>query len=123
MLTRRIAAVAVAAAACGAPRRVTTPSGTPCADLPVYPAGTEPPQAFHRLGPVQSKPRDTTEAERLASLRAVACATGADAVVEAVTEEQRQADASVATIASGTAVVWTAPAPASAPPLDPGAPP
>ena len=111
MIGHRVIAVAVVTlAACGAPRRATTPSGTPCSDLPVYPAGADPGQPFRRLGPVHSHLLDSTEAERFASLRAAACATGADAVVEVVNEDQRQGD-STATVASGTAVVWSGPVP------------
>ncbi|MCE9577948.1 MAG: hypothetical protein K8W52_32755 [Deltaproteobacteria bacterium] len=111
MIGHRVIAVAVfTLAACGAPHRATTPSGTPCSDLPVYPAGADPGLAFRRLGPVHSHLLDSTEAERLASLRDAACAAGADAVVEVANEDQPQGD-STATVASGTAVVWTGPVP------------
>jgi hypothetical protein len=74
--------------------------------MAVVPAGQAPDREYHRLQPVASDPEARTEAERLESLRKVACASGADAVIEAVNEEIRQENGNWATVASGTAVTW-----------------
>jgi len=88
-----------------------TPSGVACVDMPVIPAGTRIERAYHRLHPVRSEPREETEAQRLESLRKAACEAGADAVIEAVNEDS-MTDGGAIVISSGTAVIWTAPAPA-----------
>lgn len=87
--------------------KTTTPSGVPCSDMPVYPAGQALEQEYHRLRPIASAPKAVTEAERLESLRRKACKLRADAVIEAANEETRTKDgAGYQTRASGTAVVW-----------------
>jgi hypothetical protein len=83
-----------------------TPSGDFCSDMPIIPAGQEPDREYHRLQPIQSDPKARTEAERLESLRKVACKVGADAVIEAVNEEVRGDNAQYQTVSSGTAVIW-----------------
>jgi hypothetical protein len=105
----RVSALLAAAALGGcAPTFATamTPSGMPCSDMTIVPAGQTVPNEVHRLGPVASNPRATTEAERLESLRMEACKRGADAVIEAANEEARGPDGTYITRASGTAVVW-----------------
>ncbi|HEX2573666.1 MAG TPA: hypothetical protein VH877_29215 [Polyangia bacterium] len=85
----------------------TTPSGVPCSDMPVYPAGQAIDQQYHRLRPIASSPKASTEAERLESLRRKACQLHADAIIEAANEETRTKDgAGYVTRASGTAVAW-----------------
>jgi hypothetical protein len=108
-----------------------TPSGDPCADMPIFPAGQAVDRPYHRLRPVASSPKCGTEAERLESLRMAACKAGADAIIEATNEEARASDgAGYVTRASGTAVIWrrgpsvprpigVAPAPSQAPPPGP----
>src|SRR5438270_4731613 len=87
-----------------------TPSGDPCTDMPVIPGGHPVDRSYHRIGPIASDPKATTEAERLWSLRQVACSKGADAVIEATNEETRVPEGSgYQTRASGTAVTWTRP--------------
>lgn len=95
--------------ACAAPRfqDMRSPSGDFCSDMPIFPAGKIPEREYHRLGPIQSAPDVRTEAERMESLRKAACAAGGDAIIEAVNEEQKQPNATYATISSGTAVTWT----------------
>lgn len=83
-----------------------TPSGEFCSDMPIIPAGQEPDREYHRLQPIQSDPKTRTEAERLESLRKVACKVGADAVIEAVNEEVRGDNAQYQMISSGTAIIW-----------------
>jgi hypothetical protein len=83
-----------------------TPSGEFCSDMPIIPAGQEPDREYHRLQPIQSDPKTRTEAERLESLRKVACKVGADAVIEAVNEEVRGDNAQYQMVSSGTAVIW-----------------
>lgn len=83
-----------------------TPSGDFCSDMPIIPAGQEPDREFHRLQPIQSDGKARTEAERLESLRKVACKVGADAVIEAVNEEVRGDNAQYQMVSSGTAVIW-----------------
>ena len=80
-----------------------TPSGQLCADMPIVPANEKTERAYHRLGPLRSEPAAITEADRLYSLRRVACAQGADAVIEAANEESATGQA----FSSGTGVVWT----------------
>lgn len=100
-------AVACSAAACSpAFKDRRTPSGEFCSDMAIIPAGQEPDREYHRLQPIQSDPKAKTEAERLESLRKVACNVGADAVIEAVNEEVRGDNASYQMISSGTAVIW-----------------
>ena len=107
-----IIGAAVSGLACGgAAPRTTTPSGGPCVDMPVVPAGEEPTRSFRRLAPVRSAATAATNAERLASLRAAACAVGADAVIEATQEEIQQPDKTYRPVAEGSAVVWDGPAP------------
>lgn len=120
--------------------KTTTPSGVPCSDMPVYPAGQAIEQQYHRLRPIASAPKASTEAERLESLRRKACKLHADAVIEAANEETRTKDgAGYLTRASGTAVAWVkerapltplqsipsqaAPAPGAAPPASQASPP
>ncbi|MFT3764613.1 MAG: hypothetical protein QM820_03710 [Minicystis sp.] len=83
-----------------------TPSGDFCSDMPIIPAGQEPDREYHRLQPIQSDSKTRTEAERLESLRKVACNVGADAVIEAVNEEVRGDNAQYQMVSSGTAVIW-----------------
>src|SRR5262245_50109947 len=83
-----------------------TPSGDFCSDMPIIPAGQEPDREYHRLQPIQSDAKTRTEAERLESLRKVACNVGADAVIEAVNEEVRGENAQYQMVSSGTAVIW-----------------
>lgn len=83
-----------------------TPSGDFCSDMPVLPAGQAPDREYHRLRPVSSDPETHTEAERLESLRKAACSAGADGVIEAANEEIRLANATYATVSSGTAITW-----------------
>lgn len=83
-----------------------TPSGDYCSDMPIIPAGQDTDREYHRLQPITSDPSARTEAERLESLRKVACKVGADAVIEAVNEEVRGDNASYSTVSSGTAVLW-----------------
>src|SRR3954465_1588051 len=83
-----------------------TPSGEFCSDMAIIPAGQEPDREYHRLQPIQSDPKARTEAERLESLRKVACIAGGDAVIEAVNEEVRGENAQYATVSSGTTVIW-----------------
>lgn len=83
-----------------------TPSGDFCSDMAIIPAGQEPDREYHRLQPIQSDPKARTEAERLESLRKVACKVGADAVIEAVNEEVRGDSAQYQMVSSGTAVIW-----------------
>jgi hypothetical protein len=104
------AAAALLVAACSAPPRfqdLRTPSGEFCTDMPVIPAGQAPDREYHRLGPIQSDPHARTEAERLESLRKAACASGGDAVIEAVNEEVRLPDATYGMVSSGYAIIWT----------------
>ena len=111
----RLAAIALLSAACApAFDKARTPSGEPCADLPIIPAGTEPSRPYHRIAPIISDEGLKSEAERLESLRREACRRHADAVIEAVNEEQPGGGAPRS---SGTAVVWKA----SAGPSDGGA--
>ena len=86
--------------------KAITPSGTPCTDMKIYPAGASVTRPYHRLKPVASDAAKGTEAERLESLRMVACTVGGDAVIEAANEETRTVNGTYATRASGTAVVW-----------------
>ncbi len=106
----RFAAVvllAMLAVSCRTPfRDKRTPSGGFCTDMPVYPAGQEPQQEYHRLGPIASSPEARTEAERLESLRKAACDAGGDGVMEAVNEEIRTEQATYVIVASGTAIMW-----------------
>ncbi|APR86582.1 Hypothetical protein A7982_11931 [Minicystis rosea] len=74
--------------------------------MPIIPAGQEPDREYHRLQPIQSDSKTRTEAERLESLRKVACNVGADAVIEAVNEEVRGDNAQYQMVSSGTAVIW-----------------
>src|SRR5262245_43022376 len=83
-----------------------TPSGDFCSDMAIIPAGQEPDREYHRLQPIQSDGKARTEAERLESLRKVACKVGADAVIEAVNEEVRGDNAQYQMVSSGTAVIW-----------------
>src|SRR5438128_5539866 len=86
----------------------TTPSGDPCTDMPIIPGGHAVDRPYHRLGPIASDPKATTEAERLWSLRQIACEKKADAVIEATNEEVRVPEGTgYLTRASGTAIVWT----------------
>jgi hypothetical protein len=107
---------------CAAFKDKRTPSGEFCSDMPIIPAGQEPDREYHRLQPIASDPKMRTEAERLESLRKVACGVGADAVIEAVNEEVRGDNAQYQMVSSGTAVIWLRrtgaadkPPPASAP--------
>lgn len=104
-----LAAVVAAGAAAGcspAFKDRRTPSGEFCSDMAIIPAGQEPDREYHRLQPIQSDPKARTEAERLESLRKVACNVGADAVIEAVNEEVRGDNAQYQMVSSGTAVIW-----------------
>lgn len=92
-----------------------TPSGEFCSDMAIIPAGQEPDREYHRLQPIQSDPKTRTEAERLESLRKVACGVGADAVIEAVNEEVRGDNAQYQMVSSGTAVIWLRRSSAEAP--------
>lgn len=83
--------------------------------MPIVPRGEAEPRPLRRVGPVKSDIHAQTEAERLASLRASACEAGADGVIEAVEEEIQGPDGKYATVSSGTAVVWSAPAAAASP--------
>lgn len=87
--------------------KAVTPSGEPCSDMPVIPAGQTVDRPYHRLRPVASALTATTEAERLESLRRAACGIQADGVIEAANEEARLPDnTGYVTRASGTAIVW-----------------
>jgi hypothetical protein len=97
--------------------KALTPSGEPCADMPVMVPGDTVDKPYHRIGPVKSAMECTTEAERLESLRRVACKEGADAIIEARNEESRLPDNRFVTLASGTAIVFTR-ARTAAPPLN-----
>jgi hypothetical protein len=99
---------ALISVSCAAFKDKRTPSGDFCSDMPIIPAGQEPDREYHRLQPIQSDPKTRTEAERLESLRKVACTTGADAVIEAVNEEVR-GDSGYQMVSSGTAVIWLRP--------------
>jgi hypothetical protein len=89
--------------------RALTPSGVPCADMPIVPAGSPVEKPHHRLQPVMSAEACRTEAERLESLRRAACRAGADAVIEAANEEIRGRNGTYGMVASGTAVRWKSP--------------
>jgi hypothetical protein len=107
----RLALAAVCAAllpavACASFKDLRTPSGDFCSDMPIVPAGQEPDREYHRLQPITSDTKARTEAERLESLRKVACKAGADAVIEAVNEEVRGDNAQYQMVSSGTAVIW-----------------
>lgn len=91
---------------CAAFKDKRTPSGEFCSDMAIIPAGQEPDREYHRLQPIASDPKMRTEAERLESLRKVACGVGADAVIEAVNEEVRGDNAQYQMVSSGTAVIW-----------------
>lgn len=98
-----------------------TPSGDFCSDMPIFSGMTQPDREFHRIGPVKSRPKLNSPAERLESLRKAACAAGADAIVEAAEAEETQPDATHSTIASGTGVIWTRRPDTEAKPLGLGA--
>lgn len=84
-----------------------TPTGEPCTDMPIFPAGQTVDQPYHRVKPVASKLKASTEAERLESLRRQACKLHADAIIEAANEETRLKNGTgYATRASGTAIRW-----------------
>ena len=111
------AAASLQLLACAVPwQQVKTPSGIFCSDMPIVPANEKPDRPVHRLGPVASAPECRTEAERLQSLRQIACGMKADAIVEAVNEETKQADKSYLTVSSGTAIQWVAATPAATSP-------
>jgi hypothetical protein len=99
---------ALAPLACGPSfKEMRTPSGGFCHDMPIVPADQDPERAFRRLQPIQSDAGAGTEDERIDSLRRAACKLGADAVIEAANEEVRAEGGQLATVSSGTAVVWT----------------
>lgn len=87
--------------------KAITPSGVPCSDMPIVPAGTAVDKPLHRLRPVRSAYACVTDAERLESLRREACRAGGDAVIEASNEEIHGENGAVLIVASGTAVLWT----------------
>jgi hypothetical protein len=102
-----LALAALLSAGCGpAFKDRRTPSGDFCSDMAIIPAGQDVDREYHRLQPIQSDPKAKTEAERLESLRKVACGVGADAVIEAVNEEVRGDNAQYGMVSSGTAVIW-----------------
>jgi hypothetical protein len=102
-----VALAALISAGCGpAFKDRRTPSGDFCSDMPIIPAGQDVDREYHRLQPIQSDPKAHTEAERLESLRKVACSVSADAVIEAVNEEVRGDNAQYGMVSSGTAVIW-----------------
>lgn len=119
---RALVAALLVTAACVSFKDKRTPSGEFCSDMPIVPAGQEPDREYHRLQPIQSDTKARTEAERLESLRKVACNVGADAVIEAVNEEVRGDNAGYQMVSSGTAVIWlrrSGPDPKSALPTPP----
>src|SRR5579871_5567877 len=102
----RFLLIAVAFAGCGpAFEKALTPSGGPCSDMPILPAGQSPDRPYHRIGTVKSRFDCTTDPERLESLRRAACKIGADAVIEASNAEVRQPNNDYVTQASGYAIV------------------
>jgi hypothetical protein len=105
---RCLAVCSLALAGCVSFSDARTRSGGFCTDMPIYPAGQTPDKPFHRLQPVASALKPLTEAERLESLRRVACKLGADAVIEAVNETAQNSDHVTLERSSGYAVVWTA---------------
>src|SRR5262245_30180115 len=131
MTGRSLLSLALLVGGCGPSfTKALTPSGEPCTDMPIIPAGQAVDREYHRVGPVASSLKSMTEAERLESLRRAACKKGADAIIEASNEDARLPDNSHTTRASGTAVTWRRapvaptplggkPAPAKAAPGDP----
>src|SRR5262245_30745317 len=112
---RSLVSLALLVAGCAPSfEKALTPSGDPCTDMPILSNGQTVEREYHRMGPVKSALKCTTDAERVESLRREACKRGADAVIEATVEEERQSDNSRVQRASGTAVTWRrAPAPST----------
>jgi hypothetical protein len=98
----------IALAGCAANfQEARTPSGDFCAEMPILVAGQDPGRPYQRVGLVTSGEGIPDDAHRLEALRRAACKLGADAVIEAASQQRGVGpDGKARLVSEGFAVVW-----------------